>query len=96
MRKGFDKGFETSRRRLVEQLDLEAAIVDEVGKLVELLSATREKWEIRGGKVIFAEKATLARFNSHLAAINKMSARQDSLQKEGLESAKAKLEKLGK
>ena len=95
-RKGFEKSLETSRGRLVEQLTLEAGIVDEMGKLFDLLAAKSGKWAVRGGKVVFSDQATLDGFNGHLAEMQKMSARQEELQKQALESTRAKLENLAK
>ena len=95
-RKGFEKSLETSRGRLVEQLTLEAGIVDEVGKLFDLLAAKSGTWAVRGGKVVFTDQATLSGFNAHLAEMQKLSARQGALQKQALESTRAKLENLAK
>jgi hypothetical protein len=95
-RKGFENSLETSRGRLVEQLSLEAGIVDEVGKLFDLLAAKRSAWTARGGKIVFSDPAALASFNGHLAEMQKMSARQGALQKQALESTKTKLENLAK
>jgi hypothetical protein len=95
-RKGFEKSLETSRGRLVEQLTLEAGIVDEVGKLFDLLAAKSGTWAVRGGQLVFADQATLSSFNGHLAEMQKLSARQEALQKQALESTRAKLENLAK
>ena len=67
-RKGFEKSLETSRGRLLEQLDLEARIVDEVGKMFDLLSAKSGVWAIRGGKIVFSEQATLSNIAEALSA----------------------------
>ena len=93
-RKGFEKSLETSRGRLLEQLDLEARIVEEVGKLFDLLSAKAGAWAIRDGHLVFSEQATLSSFNSHIAEIQKMAARQEALQKQATDSARAKLENM--
>jgi hypothetical protein len=93
-RKGFEKSLETSRGRLLEQLDLEARIVDEVGALFDLLSAKTGAWSIRNGKIVFAEQATLSSFNGHIAEIQKMAARQEALQKQAVDSTRAKIENM--
>jgi hypothetical protein len=93
-RKGFEKSLETSRGRLLEQLDLEARIVDEVGKLFDLLSAKTGTWTVRNERLVFAEEATLASFNGHIAEIQKMAARQQALQKQATDSTRAKLENM--
>jgi len=93
-RKGFEKSLETSRGRLLEQLDLEARIVDEVGKLFDMLSAKAGAWSIRNGQLVFAEQATLSSFNGHIAEIQKMAARQEALQKQATDSTRAKLENM--
>lgn len=95
-RKGFENSLETSRGRLVEQLTLEAGIVDEVGKLFDLLAAKSGSWAVRDGKIVFSDQATLTSFNAHLAEMQKMSVRQEALQKQALESTRAKLENLAK
>jgi hypothetical protein len=95
-RKGFENSLQTSRGRLIEQLDLEAGIVDEVGKMFDLLSAKSGVWAVRGGKMVFSEQATLSSFNAHIAAIQKMSARQEALQAQAMESTRAKLDQMGK
>jgi hypothetical protein len=93
-RKGFEKSLESSRGRLLEQLDLEARIVDEVGALFDLLSAKSGAWAIRDGKIVFSEQATLSSFNGHIAEIQKMAARQEALQKQATDSTRAKLENM--
>jgi hypothetical protein len=93
-RTGFDRGMERAKARLAEMLDLEAKTVDEFGKIFDLLSERKGTWAVRDGKIIFGSQADLSRFNSHLAAIDAMGQRQDALQKEGVDSANAKLDKM--
>ena len=93
-RKGFERSLENSRGRLTEQLDLEGRIVEEVGKLFDLLSAKTGTWSVRNGKLVFADQATLSGFNGHIAEIQKMAARQEALQKQAVDSTRAKLENM--
>jgi len=93
---GMEKSMVRSKPRMTEIWDLEAKTVEELAQIFELLSREKGKWVVRDRKIVFQAQNTLTRFNQHISAINTLSQRQQVLQKEGLDSARAKLENLGK
>ncbi len=88
---GFDQGFTQSRKQLEESWDLEQKIVEEFEKIINRLAETRADWVIENDKLLFSSQAALDEYNAHLAAIDKMSARQTEIHKKGVEEFNRKM-----
>lgn len=88
---GFDEGFAQSRAQLEESWNLEQKIVEEFEKIIDRLAETRGSWDVENGKLLFSSQAELDTFNAHLAAIDKMSARQTEIQEKSVQEFNRKM-----
>lgn len=93
---GVVKGMEKNRARMQRQWDLEMMIVEEVERMVVFLKNRPDAWVVQNGKLLFRTDRDMQQYRSHVAQLQKYTAEQESIRKESVESAQAKLQALKK
>lgn len=94
MASGFDRGMAKSRSTVDAVWDLEAKTISEFEKIFVLLSARNGTWVVQNSQILFARDSDLNAFNSHLAAIQKLTFEQEEIQYRNTESINNNLSRL--
>jgi hypothetical protein len=91
---GFENGLKESRKKVDTMWELERQIVGEFESIINLLASTTSSWTIEGDKIMFYNNSDLDKYNSHIAAIQKLSDRQTKIQKQGVDSLNREFNRL--
>jgi len=94
MLRGFDHGAGQSVPQLQEYWDLEADIVSQVNTIFELLAARNGGWEVRDGKLLFANQADLDAYNTQINAIQTDAAKERAIHEKAIAGARKTLQSL--
>jgi hypothetical protein len=91
---GFDRKSDQGKAEAMEVWRLEQQALDEIGKIIALLSARRSAWEVQDGQVMFQSQEDLDLFNSYLAKVQAVLAKQEQIQAASLQRSKDAFEKI--
>jgi hypothetical protein len=91
---GFDRTSEQGKAEAMEVWRLEQQALDEIGKIIALLSARRSAWEVQDGQVMFQSQEDLDMFNAYLAKVQAVIAKQEQIQAASLQRSKDAFEKI--
>lgn len=93
---GVDSTSAQGKAQAMEVWMLEEQVLDEVGKVLALLSARRSAWQIQDGQVMFQSQKDLDLFNSYLATVQSLAAKQEQIQTSSLQRTTETLNQLAK
>gem|GEM_PF-2200050 len=82
---GFDSTSAQGKAQAMEVWMLEEQALDEIGKVFALLSARRSAWQIQDGQIMFQSQKDLDLFNSYLATVQSLVAKQGQIQSSSLQ-----------
>lgn len=94
MLEGFDSTLEQGKAQAAELWGLEEAVVDEIGKIIDLLAARRKDWQIENNQILFQEQHDLDQFNSHMAEVQVIVAKQQEMQSASIQRSKDALDRV--
>ena len=94
MLRGFDKGMTNSRAQIDAMWDFEGKTISEFENIFALLSARKGAWAVQNGQILFADQSDLDAFNSYVAAIQELSAKQQGIQKRSMETVNSNFNRL--
>ena len=93
---GFDRTSAQGKAQAMEVWMLEEQALEEIGKVFSLLSARRSAWQIQDGQVMFQSQKDLDLFNSYLATVQSLVAKQEQIQSSSLKRTTEALNQLTK
>ena len=89
------RGYErTGSRTVQETWKYELAIIDHMGRAIDLLEATRSDWTVEDGMIVFGRDEDLDTYNAIMADIDAETAAQTKIHQAAKEGLKEKVEKL--
>jgi hypothetical protein len=91
---GFDRGSKNAAEQANRMWELEKFVIDETEKMINLLAEDRNSWIIENEQFLFETDEQIARFNDHVANIEKLSAEQMDLQNNVIKRQREELEAL--
>lgn len=94
MLRGFDRGAGQSLPQLQEYWSLEADTVSQVNAIFDLLASRKGRWEVQGGKLLFANQADLDAFNARIMAIQADAAKERAIHEKAIADARTTLRSL--
>lgn len=90
---GFDKGMGKAGEQIDEQWTLEKQVVLQVENIFLLLAASK-RWVVEDQQILFYRDEDLARFNSYVQTIQKLTQQQEQIQKSSYSTTAENLEAL--
>lgn len=80
MLEGFDKSTDQHKARVAELWLLEQQVLTQFENILNLLSARRNSWQVQNDQLLFNAQADLDLFNSYLAKVGQLVAKQEQIQ----------------
>jgi hypothetical protein len=92
--KGFEEGMANVLPLLEENWNLELAVMNDFGALIDHLELTRRRWSVANGHFAFQLEGDLAGFNEIMDRMDAATARQEEIRKGAFNNALSKFEEL--
>lgn len=93
---GFDKTSQQGKAQAMEIWSIEEQVLSKFENIFNLLGARRNRWQIQDEQVMFHRQADLDLFNSYVAQIQVLVAKQEKIQTTSLQRTQDSLMQLGK
>lgn len=90
--RGYEDGIANARTKTDTLWDLEAKVVSEFESIFALLDARKSSWAIQNGQILFADNSDLDTFNSYIAKIQELTAKEEAIQKVNIGELNNKLD----
>jgi hypothetical protein len=94
MLEGFDKSTDQHKEKAAELWPLEQQVLAQFENIFNLLSARRAAWQVQNDQVLFNAQADLDLFNSYLAKVSQLVAKQEELQAASLQRTRQAIQSL--
>ena len=96
MLNGFLSSSAKGKERASLNWDMEAQVLVEMEKVVDLLSARRGSWEISDGQLLFASQEDIDRFNASIDRVKSLVDQQQRMQQNGFEILQREVKNFGR